>query len=74
VLERVHVTPASRDSRSYADCTNAVEHILREKAARSLVRDLRYPEGQAKAILADALGRYLDERFHLTERRMLGWQ
>jgi hypothetical protein len=73
VLDRVHVTKSSRDGRSYVMCRAGVETVLRKKAAQSLVRDLRYSEDQAKKILAEALAQYLDERFHVTERRMLGW-
>ncbi len=73
VLDRVHVTKASRDGQSYEVCRVAIETVLRTKAAQSLVRDLGYSEDEAKKILAEALAQYLDERFHVTERRMLGW-
>ena len=73
ILERIRVNRASRDSESYDSCKGEVESILQKYAARSLTQDLRYPEDEAKRILAMALGQYLDERFHITERRMLGW-
>ncbi|WP_437955923.1 hypothetical protein WME76_31205 [Sorangium sp. So ce119] len=72
VLRRIHVDQPNRDGYGYGDCKDAIEQILRS-AARSLVQDLKYPQPQAEVILAEALARYLDERFHITERQMLGW-
>jgi hypothetical protein len=72
ILDRILVAPVSGNEASYAPCKVMVEAILQQKARRSLVRDLRYTEGEATAILAAALAQYLDERFDVTERRMLG--
>lgn len=72
VLERIRIAPATPESPSYAPCKSSVDAILLERAGRSLVRDLRYTEEEAKPILAEALARYLDDRFHVSQRRMLG--
>ncbi|HSN98572.1 MAG TPA: hypothetical protein VLS89_09740 [Candidatus Nanopelagicales bacterium] len=73
ILQDIHVNPPSRDGRAYLDCRKAVESVMK-KAIRSLVRDLKYAQEMGDRILAKALGQYLDERFHITERQMLGWR
>lgn len=71
-LQRVHTTPPSTEGYSYGECKEAIEGIIK-KAARALTYDLKYPKDKGESIHADALGQYLDERFHITERQMLGW-
>jgi hypothetical protein len=61
-----------QDIHANQPCREAVEAAIK-KAASSLVHTLKYTEEEATGILAEALGQYLDERFHVTERRMLGW-
>jgi hypothetical protein len=72
-LAQIHVTPPLRGNNAYTDCENLIESIIKAAAA-SLTQDLRYPVSQAERILAEALAKYLDERFHITERRMLGFR
>lgn len=73
VLGHIHENAPSKDGPAYRDCAEAVEAILKKRAARSLVHDLGYTKEESEGILAEALGQYLDERFHITARRMLGW-
>ena len=47
-----------------ADAISGRAHELKEK--------LGYPEEEAKPILVQALARYLDERFSVSNRRRLG--
>ena len=49
-----------------------IENTLKE-VARDLATDLGYERSEAKSILASAVAYYLDERFSVTNRRMLGF-
>ena len=40
--------------------------------AKELSKDLRYPISDAEGILAAAVAQYLDERFSVTNRKVLG--
>lgn len=71
-LPRTHLAPASKEGHGYADCKEQIDAVI-QRAADSLVDDLKYERSQAESILALALGHVLDERFHVTERQMLGW-
>ncbi len=71
VLRSIPVHLPSREGRSYADCAAMVSGIL-ETAARLLLQCLGYNESAANGILVAAIAQYLDERFQMTTRRMLG--
>ena len=72
ILRKIHVDPPHREGRSYRACNAAVNKIIRD-AAHSLVNDLKYTQSDAETVLHNALGQYLDERFHVTDREKLGW-
>jgi hypothetical protein len=64
-----HVTP--HQGQGYADCRDMIEYAIR-KRGMELTKWLNYEVPQAADILAGALARYLDERFSVTNRRLLG--
>lgn len=72
VLAQVHVLRPSSEGSSYADCRDLIVGAIRGRA-RELARDLAYPEPEANSILTSALELYLDDRFSITERRLLGF-
>jgi hypothetical protein len=72
VLAQVHTLQPSRDSRSYAERKDMIVGAIRGRA-RELTHDLAYPEQEANVILSSALAIYLDERFSITDRRLLGF-
>jgi len=72
VLAQVHALQPSRDSRSYSECKDLIVGAIRGRA-RELTHDLAYPEEEANSILSSALAIYLDERFSITDRRLLGF-
>ena len=55
-----------------SDCSEMILNALRGRA-QELVGDLGYPEADAQEILASAIAKYLDERFSVTNRKLLGW-
>jgi hypothetical protein len=61
----------NKESSVYGDCVESIEGVI-VKAARSLI-ELGYERELAKDILASGIGQYLDERFSLIQRRMLGF-
>lgn len=72
VLAQVHALRPSHDSKSYSDCKDLIVGAIRGRALE-LTRDLGYPEHEANMILSSALAIYLDERFSVTDRRLLGF-
>jgi hypothetical protein len=72
VLAQVHALRPSRDSKSYSDCKDLIIGAIRGRALE-LTRDLGYPEHEANTILSSALEIYLDERFSITNRHLLGF-
>ena len=56
---------------SYLDCVEMIEAAL-ASCARQLADDLGYGRSTAEKILAGAVDIYLDERFSLTNRKLLG--
>lgn len=54
------------------DCREAIEQQL-QLVAHDLTDRLRYPIEEAKTILVDALFCYLDDRFSITSRKLLGF-
>jgi hypothetical protein len=73
VTKAVHRNSVQHGS-SRDDCVSLIEHALGDTAG---LIDLLYPsEGQmktAQAILSGALAQYIDDRFHVTERELLGF-
>jgi hypothetical protein len=61
------LTPALRDN-----CFAMLDHAI-SQCGQDLIQRLRYTEGEAILILAGAIACYLDDRFHLTNRRILGF-
>lgn len=57
---------------SDADCREFIEKIIAE-SARALIAKLRYPRDIAERVLDKAVAYYLDERFSVTNRQLLGW-
>ena len=72
VLSQVHALRPSHDSKSYSDCKDLIIGAIRGRALK-LTRDLGYTEAEANTILSSALEIYLDERFSITNRRLLGF-
>lgn len=62
---------ASRDGRAFDECSAAIEAVL-VRCARDLTT-LGYDRKQAVDILSSALAEYLDERFSITSRQLLGF-
>lgn len=56
----------------FSDCREMIVGIISGRAAE-LIDDLHYSEGDAKAVLAGAMAKYLDERFTVSDRIRLGW-
>jgi len=71
VLADVHVTPGNRDRPQYRECKDLVVGAIRGRA-QELTGLLRYEQPQAEAILGSALATYLDDRFSISDRRVLG--
>ena len=57
--------------RSYEQCADAIKAVLTH-CGFSLVKNLKYERGQAEVILGGAIAYYLDERFSVTNRQILG--
>lgn len=70
VLRHVHESSPNNESGHYTDCRNEVLAIL-QRAAQVLT-SLGYQREEAERILVEALARFLDDRFGVTNRRMLG--
>lgn len=56
---------------SYRECVSMIEESI-ARCARYLMNELSYDRPQAELILAGAMGHYLDERFSVTSRKLLG--
>lgn len=65
---RVHEIPASPP---IEDCKESIRAVL-VRVAKLLTEALRYPQPEAKAILANAVGYYLDDRFSIGAGQVLG--
>lgn len=72
ILDEIHTPPASRDSRRLAECDDQIRRVI-SSHARELTTLLDHGQPEAERILADALEQYLDDRFHITSRRLLGF-
>jgi hypothetical protein len=70
LLQHIPVNRPDR-GRSYDDCRQMTEDAIRDRGIE-LTKDLGYPVDRAIAILSGALVRYLDERFSISSRKLLG--
>ncbi len=57
----------------YHEAVEMIESAIRQ-CAELLVKKLKYSRPAAEQILSDALAGYLDERFSITNLRLLGWE
>jgi hypothetical protein len=71
VLGHVRVLPPNMESQAYYDCKETITLAIRGRA-HELTRDLKYDRPAAERVLAGALARYVDERFSVSNRRLLG--
>jgi hypothetical protein len=71
VLQHIHTTPPSLESASYEDCRQQIEGVLRGQALR-LLQLYDGDRDTAEAILSEAVALYLDDRFSVTNRALLG--
>jgi hypothetical protein len=70
VLKHVpHVRP--NHGQAYPDCRDMIEEAIRGRGLE-LTKSLKYPVEEATQVLAGALARYLDDRFSVSSRRVLG--
>jgi len=74
VLRDVHEHAPYKESSHYLDSRNEIEAVLQRgaQALSSADHGLGYPRPDAERILVRALVQYLDDRFGVTYRRMLG--
>lgn len=70
VLQFVSVPPPAV-SPSRDDCAENIKAVL-GRVAQLLVGPLKYPQGEAKTVVAESLAYFLDERFSITSGRLLG--
>lgn len=70
-LASISTYRASRDGRAYEECSDAIEAVF-VRCARDLTA-LDYEQADAIDILSAALATYLDERFSITTRKLLGF-
>ena len=67
-----HVRTASPDGgHTFDDCWKMIDAAVKGRAAE-LIQNLAYERNAAWEILAGAMARYVDERFSITNRRLLG--
>ena len=70
VLKLVKNTPPEK-GQTYDDCWKMIDAAVKGRAAE-LIQALGYEMNEAWDILAGAMARYVDERFSVTNRRLLG--
>jgi hypothetical protein len=70
ILRHVHENSLSKDRSEYADCRNEIQAVL-QRGAQVLTK-IGYDRTTAERILVQALVQFLDDRFGVTNRRMLG--
>jgi hypothetical protein len=72
VRKFVHVNSPERGSKIYSDCRDQIASEIGARAAE--VREkLKYGEEDLETIMSKALAIYLDERFSVSRRRVMGW-
>lgn len=69
-LDEVH-SYAPNESQSAVDCRERISGVLTE-TAQTLTRTLGYQRPVAEQILSNAISYYLDDRFNISNRRLLG--
>jgi hypothetical protein len=71
VLMHVYRNSIDPSFRTYAECRGLIDTAFRGRAME-LVENLGYDIPEAEEILAAAVAQYLDERFSVTNRRIMG--
>jgi hypothetical protein len=71
ILKHVVALEPNRMSPSYSDCREMIVQAIGNQG-RELREHLGYAEDEATRILSNALANYLDERFSVTNRRVMG--
>jgi hypothetical protein len=71
VLKHVSRNGIDPSFRTYAECNGLIDTAIRGRAME-LVHNLGYSIPEAEEILAAAVAQYLDERFSVTNRRLMG--
>jgi len=71
ILKYVYRNGVDTSFRSYPECRGSIDNAIRGRAME-LVENLRYDIPEAEEILAAAVAQYLDERFSVTNRRIMG--
>ncbi|MDM8549339.1 hypothetical protein QUF72_04640 [Desulfobacterales bacterium HSG2] len=72
VRKDIHRGNPTFNSQTFNDCSEMIEFLIQERALE-LVEKLCYKKDKAIDILAGALGKYLDDRFSVTNRRLMGF-
>ena len=71
VLKYVYRSDIDVSTESYLACKDQIDMAI-ARCAHELADDLKYEISAAKQVLASAVAQYLDERFSVTNRRMMG--
>jgi hypothetical protein len=71
-LDAIHTSPPHRDGRSYGPCRDLIVGAIQGRAVE-LTKELDYPQERAAKILSSALASYLDDRFSISDRKLLGF-
>jgi hypothetical protein len=71
VLEHIREYQPNREQ-AWVECREMIHNAIAGRA-KELVDELGYPQPDAEEILDGALAQYLDERFKVTNRKLLGW-
>lgn len=72
VLSNIHYNKASREGHSFDDCREMIYAAIK-KYGEILEEKLKYPRELAEEILISSVAYYVDERFSVTNRKILGW-
>jgi hypothetical protein len=70
-MEHIADSKPCKDSPSYEDCREMIEYAIKV-CAQNLTKYLKYTRDEAEEILLESLAQYLDERFSVTNRYVLG--
>jgi hypothetical protein len=71
VLAHVYRNGVDPSFRTYSECRDMIDNAIRGRA-KELTKYLGYGIPEAEDILAKAVAQYLDERFSVTNRKVLG--
>ena len=72
VFNAIHWDRPSMEGPSFAECRDRIARVL-QGVAHDLSTSLGYERPEAEHILASAIAYYVDERFSVTNRRLLGF-